>query len=134
MGFALISISVVAAMWLIDHPMLGWRPVPLQVAEAVSDCPGPLYNRYDEGGYLIWAVPGTPVFIDSRWDPYSEDFLRLHQRTEAVGAYPEVFDRYDVGCAALPPISPTALALERDGWVVAARTADWLVLYPPDDA
>jgi hypothetical protein len=28
--------------------------------------PGPLYNNYDWGGYLIWSLPGLPVAIDGR--------------------------------------------------------------------
>ena len=40
-------------------PMLGWRPFTPDVIAAVRACPGPLYNRYNEGGFLIWFVPGT---------------------------------------------------------------------------
>jgi hypothetical protein len=28
--------------------------------------PGPLYNHFDWGGYLIWRLPGLPVSIDGR--------------------------------------------------------------------
>jgi hypothetical protein len=29
-------------------------------------CPGPLYNHFNWGGYLIWAVPELPVALDGR--------------------------------------------------------------------
>ncbi len=32
--------------------------------------PGPMYNTYGYGGYLIWALPEQKVFIDGRGDLY----------------------------------------------------------------
>ena len=32
--------------------------------------PGPMLNDWDDGGYLIWAAPEYPVFIDGRADVY----------------------------------------------------------------
>ena len=35
------------------------------------DLPGPLFNDYLSGGYLVWAMdPGHKVFIDPRYGPY----------------------------------------------------------------
>src|SRR5207302_1646442 len=31
---------------------------------------GPMLNEYAFGGYLIWTLPGTQVFIDGRADIY----------------------------------------------------------------
>ncbi len=33
---------------------------------------GPMLNDWVSGGYLIWAAPDHPVFIDGRGDPYDE--------------------------------------------------------------
>jgi hypothetical protein len=127
-----IAASCVAVMWSIPHSMLGWQPVPPEISAAITNCPGPLYNRYDEGGYLIWAVPEVPVFVDSRQDPYPQEFLREHGEAESSGAYGEVFARYELQCAALPPGSPTARALVEDGWKTTAESEQWVVLYPPE--
>ena len=27
---------------------------------------GPMYNSYNWGGYLVWALPEEPVFVDGR--------------------------------------------------------------------
>jgi hypothetical protein len=35
-----------------------------------SHLSGPMLNAYDFGGYLIWALPERPVFIDGRADVY----------------------------------------------------------------
>jgi hypothetical protein len=34
--------------------------------------PGPLYNSYDWGGYLIWRLPKMPVSIDGRANLYGD--------------------------------------------------------------
>lgn len=42
-----------------------------------------MYNYYDDGGYLIWALPRYPVSIDGRADVYFgnvfENYIKLHQ-------------------------------------------------------
>jgi hypothetical protein len=35
--------------------------------------PGPLYNTFDWGSYLIWALPDYPVAIDGRTDLYGDE-------------------------------------------------------------
>jgi hypothetical protein len=35
--------------------------------------PGPLYNAFDWGGFLIWYTPEYPVAIDGRTDLYGDD-------------------------------------------------------------
>ena len=86
-------------------------------------CDGPLYNQYDEGGYLIWFVPEKPVFVDSRQDPYP---LRAHargarRRSGERGALPPAVRALGIRCAFLPVASPTVAALDRDGWATRYR-------------
>ncbi len=107
--------------------------MPASVVAAVNRCPGPLYNTYNQGGYLIWLNPGVPVFVDSRNDPYPREFLAQHVATEASGDYASTFQRYGIACAALPPGSPTASALRRDRWRAVAEDPEWMVLYPPTE-
>ncbi|MGH9589524.1 MAG: hypothetical protein ACRD25_03980, partial [Terracidiphilus sp.] len=38
---------------------------------------GPMLNDYTDGGYLIWAAPDHPVFIDGRGDPFEETGVLL---------------------------------------------------------
>jgi hypothetical protein len=78
---------------------LGWQPVLPETIAAIRSCPGRLYNRYDEGGYLIWFVRDRKVFIDSRQDPFPEPLVRAHIDLERSGEYQALFARYDIGCA-----------------------------------
>jgi hypothetical protein len=37
--------------------------------------PGRLFNSYNWGGYLLWALPEYPVFIDGRTDLFSDEVI-----------------------------------------------------------
>ena len=124
----LLAVAWVGVAWSGPSEALEWEPLPASAVAAVRACDGPLYNRFDDGAYLLWFAPGVPVFIDSRVDPYPDDLLREHIRDEATGNYRATFARYGITCALLPPESPTAHALRRDGWRVTYSDARWLVL------
>ncbi len=65
----LASLAVVATVtWAYSNqiPKLRWTPVPAGALAALRHCPDNLYNRYDEGGYLIWFAPDRKVFMDGR--------------------------------------------------------------------
>jgi tetratricopeptide (TPR) repeat protein len=64
----------------------GWFPE--RAAKFVRDhlLPRELYNDYNTGGYLTWAMtPDYPVFIDGRADPYGPDLFLLQQRLSVEG-------------------------------------------------
>jgi hypothetical protein len=97
----------------------------------VRACPGPLYNRYGDGGFVIWFVPETPVFLDSRQDPYPLRFVLDAVADDARGAYEATFARHGIRCALLPPGWPTSERLLRAGWRPSYADDAWLVLVPP---
>jgi hypothetical protein len=53
--------------------------------------PGPLYNNFDWGGFLIWYMPQYPVAIDGRTDLYGDE-ADLMTFKSAAGEYAS--DRY----------------------------------------
>jgi hypothetical protein len=128
---AVICLGAVAAAWTMRAARLQWDPMSQGVIDAVQQCPGRLYNRFDDGGFVIWFVPEVPVFVDNRQDPYPLSFLQDHLHHEQSGAFEEVFDRFDLRCAFLPPESPTAVRLLASGWQLMARDSRWLVLQAP---
>jgi hypothetical protein len=121
----------VAFAWATPLPRLGWQPVLPQAIQAIRSCPGRLYNRYDEGGYLIWFVRDRKVFIDSRQDPFPATLVRAHIDLERSGDYRPLFDRYDIGCALSVAGSPLAQRLERDGWSALEAGEGWRVYQKP---
>lgn len=81
---------------------------------------GPIFNHYDWGGYLIWKLPATPVFIDGRADVYGEsvfdDFAAIYQLKPA---WLETLERWRVKSVIVPANSPLATALRSvPGWFV----------------
>jgi hypothetical protein len=128
---AVIGVLFVGQAWSQPLPRLGWTPVPDDLRRAVIDCPGRLYNRYDDGGYLIWFARDKKVFMDSRQDPYPEDIVHGHIQLESSGDYKAIFARYDIGCALTTSGSPLAAHLERDGWQRKSGAGSWAVFTRP---
>ena len=114
--FVLFGINVVGTAWGIRHPRLGWRPLTAGALAAARACPGPLFNRYDDGGFLIWFAPERRVFVDSRQDPYPLPFLLEHIRVEQGAPHQELFARWAIRCALLPVDSPIHKQLRDARW------------------
>lgn len=107
---------------------LRWAPLPEASLAALRACRGNLYNRYDEGGYLIWFAADHRVFLDGRQDPYPVDLVKEQVRVESTGDFEQLFRRYDIRCAYLPADSPVSVRLARAGWKTLFRDARWAVL------
>lgn len=130
--FALLTTAVVAVAWSTPIDRLEWRPIAPRALAALRSCPGPTYNHYDDGGFLIWFAPERPVFVDSRQDPYPLELLLEHEAVErGQRSYRPLFDRYGIRCAFLPKESPTIKALAADGWVTRDRDDRYAVLSRP---
>ena len=110
----------------IDH--LRWTPLPEASLRALRQCPDNLYNRYDEGGYLIWFEPGRRVFLDGRQDPYEPGLVLDQIRVETSGDYASTFSTHHIRCAYLPTTSPVAARLSASGWSALYRDSAWVVL------
>jgi hypothetical protein len=122
------SALAIAWAYAAEIPRLRWTPLPPAAIAALQQCPGNLYNRYDEGGYLIWFAPEHRVFLDGRQDPYEPALILDQLRIETTGAYADTFARYQIRCAFLPTSSPVATRLVREVWNPLYRDANWLVL------
>jgi hypothetical protein len=127
---ALIATLIVGTVWTVRPPFLGWQPIAPETVAAVSECQGPLYNTYDEGGALIWFAPANPVFIDSRQDPYPAALLARSHRLELDGMYDELFEQYGIRCAVVPAGSLTGQRLSGDRrWRPVSADRPHLVFY-----
>jgi hypothetical protein len=114
--FVLFGFTVVDTAWEMRHSRLGWRPLTAGALAAARACPGPLYNRYNEGGFLIWLTPGRRVFVDSRLHPYPLPFLLELIRVEQGAPHQELFARWGIRCALLPIDSPIHQQLRDARW------------------
>jgi hypothetical protein len=68
------------------------------------------------GGYLIWAAPSNPVYIDGRIDMYGDQFVTEHVKiVYGLINWREPFDRYGVKNAIVSPRSVLARELRESG-------------------
>lgn len=123
--------STVATLWRVAPPMLGWRPIDAGALQALRACPGPIYNRYNDGGYLIWFAPERPVFIDSRQDPYPLAFVLDAVGNDYRGTPRDLLARHHIRCAFLPTESTSVAALVADGWRTRFKDGVWAILEAP---
>jgi hypothetical protein len=131
-GMALLAAVVVAIAWTAPIPRLDFRPISPGALAALRACPGPLYNHYDDGGFLIWFAPERAVFVDSRQDPYPLALLQEHLEIErGERSVQPALARYGITCAFLPVESRTVKALDRLGWTTRFRDDRYVVLAAP---
>jgi len=71
-----ISLSLLVAIWAFpSRQSLIQKTEEISPVKAVAfikahHLQGPMLNDYGEGGYLIWAMPEHPVFVDGRGDVF----------------------------------------------------------------
>jgi len=134
LAFALslvLAAVVIHHRWAGSPPPADWTPVSREAAVAIGRCDSPIYNHYNDGGYLIWFVPERKVFLDSRQDPYPVELVQAQLRAERTGEYRTLVDRYAIGCAVLRPDAAAVTALASTGWRVTYRDALWVVVEKP---
>jgi hypothetical protein len=79
------------------------------------------------GGYIIWAMPSSPVYIDGRIDMYGDKFVKEHlDITRGRIEWQQPFERYKVEIAILR----TGSVLSRE----LQSSRDWRLLYRDDMA
>jgi hypothetical protein len=128
---SLVELAGVLAMWRAPPPRMGWYPMSRGAIAAARACPEPIYNRFYDGGFLIWFVPDHPVFIDNRQDPYPSAFIRETTAVDTGAPYRALFDRFGIRCAFLPAESKMIGRLTADRWMLRFSDDRWAVLVAP---
>jgi hypothetical protein len=93
-----------------------------QLQESGFVPPGPVYNEFIWGGYLLYAWPEIPVYIDGQTDFYGEDLTREYRDIRFIQpGWRERLQERGVRWVMVPPEAPLAGALE--------FLPDWKLLY-----
>lgn len=114
LGALALAVSVVLADARVDESRY-----PRAALAAIPPGPG-LLNLYDWGGWLMYAAPRTPVFVDGRLFPYVPEVLGDYRAI--VGAHPgweDVASRREVRTMLVRPTDPIATRARERGWRVA---------------
>ena len=101
---------------------------PIRAVEWIKQnhATGPMYNSYNWGGYLLWALPEEPVFADGRTDVYNE-FLTEYVKVMFIRpGWQDVLDRYGV----------RLVLTERDSFLATMLTTrpEWKMIYGDNQA
>jgi hypothetical protein len=95
--------------------------LPVKAADYIRSAHpgGPMFNSYNWGGYLMFALPDYPVFVDGRTDLYGDTFLTDDYLKPATGdpSWRDVFQRYGINLVVVEKDSGLARALRSEpGW------------------
>ncbi|MCB0212249.1 MAG: hypothetical protein KDJ52_23110 [Anaerolineae bacterium] len=95
LNWLLLSLIIVAALVKIAIPLTPsanlkaeQASLPAEAVEFLQDnkLPGPLFNSYNWGGYLIFKLwPDYLVYIDGRTDLYDDTFIRRYLNVMVAG-------------------------------------------------
>jgi hypothetical protein len=112
-----------------------WLPVAAADYLEAADLPGPIFNSYNWGGYLIWQTRDYPVFVDGRTDLYGDELLREFLSTyRAQAGWEERLDEAGINTVFVEGSSPLASVLAVvDGWERVYED-DMAVLYVREGA
>jgi hypothetical protein len=103
--------------------------LPVQMAEFIDKerPPGPMFNSYNWGGYLMFALLDYPVYVDGRTDLYGDDFLLRYLRTATGGInWRQTLDEDGINLVVVERGSGLARALNGEpGWIQLYPNADY---------
>ncbi len=95
--------------------------------------PGPLFNSYNWGGYIIWSLyPDYLTFVDGRTDLFGDQLLKDYLAAwRAEESWRLTFQVWNIRLALLEPQAPLAKVLQGEGWQVLYRDQKaWLLSAP----
>jgi hypothetical protein len=108
---------------------------PVQAVEFIkaNHLSGPMMNDYAYGGYLIWAMPEHPVFIDGRAEVYEwagvlgqfRDWLSLQSNPNTL------LDQYNIQFCLLTPNAPMAHVLPSMHWKTIYSDSNAVIFIRP---
>ncbi|MFC1960174.1 hypothetical protein ACFLYO_05650 [Chloroflexota bacterium] len=101
--------------------------LPVEVSAHINEArpDGLMFNSYNWGGYLMFASPDNPVYVDGRTDLYGDEFLSEYLRVIFLQEdYGPVFDKWAVDWVVIEAQGMLAATLRAD--------SDWQLTYEDD--
>jgi len=95
-----------------------------------SDLSGRMLNEYAFGGYLLWAAPEYPVFIDGRGELFEEIgvFGELGDWTQLRSDPKELLNKYQIEFCLLARQSPMTKVLSLMQWRIVYSDENSVIL------
>ncbi|NOZ00099.1 MAG: hypothetical protein GXP40_13005 [Chloroflexi bacterium] len=115
----LIAVAALGQLYVVTRPAKVEAGYPADAVRWIDEHqpPGPMFNSYNWGGYLLWTLPDYPVFIDGRADLYGDELIGQWWRVARGGEDAwDVLDRWNVRLILLEPDWPVVRELSGRGW------------------
>jgi hypothetical protein len=116
---ALLKVLLVLNPTLVNAEQRKILPIDAVTHLKSASLSGPIFNSYNWGGYLIFALPDMPIFVDGRTDLYGDEFLTQDYRKIATGesGWQTGLDRFGVNLVIMEKDSGLAQSLSAtSGW------------------
>jgi len=135
LGFAVLIMSLAFPNGLFWHfvahqPSYVAKRNPVAAVDFIEahHVPGPVFNKYGWGGYLIFRLyPDYRVFADGRADVYGDEFLfQMVDTYDGHAAWRAPLDHYGVRTVLIPPDASLASLLQID--------REWRKVYEDEQA
>jgi hypothetical protein len=124
---AVVKTASVVLPRTVDEVMRASLPVDAVAALRADLPPGAMFNSYNWGGYLIYALREKPVFVDGRTDLYGDAVLTRYLNTAIGGdGWRETLDEYDIQLVVMETASGLARRLRDE--------PDWRAFYSDEVA
>jgi hypothetical protein len=125
LAFSLVLLFALAALGIVrvkdfvsNQPSYEAKNYPQAAVDFLEaqQLPGPIYNRYIWGGYLIRKLyPKYPVYIDGRADVYGDAFIIETMRTDSgYAGWQEPLERLAIRTVLVSPEEPLSSLLRQD--------------------
>src|SRR5260221_12402143 len=90
--------------------------LPVEAAAYLNDAKpaGAMFNSYNWGGYLMFAAPTYPVFVDGRTDLYDDTLLNQWLETTQAQNWQQTFDQWKIRLVVIEKDSPLAQTLRQN--------------------
>jgi hypothetical protein len=119
----IVFVAVVAKVFLIlpqaenDKALRAFLPVDAVTFLKETHPEGRLFNSYNWGAYLLWALPEYPVFVDGRTDLYNDEIIsQWFQVVRAEAGWQDVLNRWEIRTVLLEVGAPVLSQLDEEGW------------------
>lgn len=110
--------------------------MPVGAVDFIQDHtpPGPLFNSYNWGGYVLWRLyPDYPSFVDGRTDLFNDELLTSYLAAwSGEDEWRGLFEKWGIRLVLIEPDAPLASVLKANGWKVLYQDPLAVVLAPAE--
>ncbi len=128
------GVAALANLFLITQPEKVESHYPAAAVEWMKSTQpeGRMFNSYNWGGYLSWALPKYPVFIDGRADMYGNEIIgQWHDVVNARGNALSILEHWQVDIVFVEPEWSVVELLKTEGWRVGFQDENSIILLRP---